>query len=239
VLETSVIQEGNSRVGYLHFLSFIEPSAAELDEAFNTLAAEGINELVLDLRYNTGGRIDIAGKLASQIGGNLVANRDFARFEYNSRYANNNFAYQYPAQTNALDLSRVFVLSTEETCSASEMVINGLRPFVDVITVGGTSCGKPYGTNGDEACGKVMHALRVSFVNADGAGDYYAGLNADCPANDNLADTLGNPTEALFSSALEYIRTGSCSAIAYRAKPPTSPHNLLNPAENEKRGLLR
>ncbi|MEE9332548.1 MAG: S41 family peptidase [Granulosicoccaceae bacterium] len=239
VLKTDVIVDGNQRIGYLHFLSFIETSNAELDAAFDYFSSENINELVLDLRYNGGGRISVAGKLASQIGGNLVQDKIFARFQYNARYANDNQVYIHPAQNNTLDLSRVFVLTTDETCSASEMVINGLRPFVEVITVGGTSCGKPYGTNGVERCGKVMQALRVSFVNADGVGDYYDGINTDCPTNDNLNDTLGSPTEALFSSALEYIRTGSCSAIAYRAKPLAPKFDIINPAMLEKQGLLR
>lgn len=239
VLATDVVQQGNQRVGYLHFLSFIEPSAAELDAAFTYFDTQDVNELVLDLRYNSGGRIDIAGKLAAQIAGNFVQSQDFARFQYNSRYSSNNFEFEFPQQTTALDLNRVFILTTDETCSASEMVINGLRPFVDVITVGSTSCGKPYGTYGDENCGKVMHALSVSFVNANGAGDYYDGLNADCPANDNMNDTLGNPTEALFSQALEYINTGSCSAIAYKAKSPTSAYERLKPDSFEKAGLLR
>ncbi len=239
VLATDVVQQGNQRIGYLHFLSFIETSAAELDTAFAYFAAQDVNELVLDLRYNTGGRIDIAGKLAAQIAGNFVQSQDFARFQYNSRYAANNFDYEFPQQTTALDLNRVFVLTTDETCSASEMVINGLRPFVEVITVGSTSCGKPYGTFGDENCGKVMQALRVSFVNANGVGDYYNGLNADCPANDNMNDTLGSPTEALLSQALEYINTGSCSAIAYKAKAPTPAYEQLKPANFEKAGVLR
>ncbi len=239
VLKTDVIQQGNQRVGYLHFLSFLETSNAELDSAIDELASQNINELVLDLRYNGGGRISVAGKLAAQIGGNIVRDEIFARFQYNTKYAANNVNYVHPTQTNALNLSRVFVLATEETCSASEMVINGLRPFVDVITVGGTSCGKPYGTNGDERCGKVMQALRVSFVNSAGVGDYYEGISADCPANDNLNDTLGTPTEALFSSALEYIRTGSCNAIAYRAKPLAPTFDGLNPEMLEKQGLLK
>jgi hypothetical protein len=76
-------------------------------------------------------------------------------------------------------------------------------------------------------------------VNANGVGDYYDGLSADCPANDNLNDTLGTPTEALFSQALEYINTGSCSAIAYKAKSQTADYELLNPANHEKAGLRR
>ncbi len=239
VLETEVVVEGNQRVGYLHFLSFLETSNAELDDAINYLAGENINELVLDLRYNGGGRISVAGKLAAQIGGSLVQGQPFAQFQYNAKYSANNQTYTHPTQTNTLDLNRVFVLTTDDTCSASEMVINGLRPFVEVITVGSTSCGKPYGTNGEERCGKVMQALRVSFVNANGVGDYYEGISADCPANDNLNDTLGNPTEALFSSALEYIRTGSCSAIAHRAKPLNPKLDLINPAMIEKQGLIR
>ena len=240
VLATSVVQEGNQRVGYLHFLSFVQTSADELDAAFEYFGSQNINELVLDLRYNGGGSVNIAGKLAAQIGGSSVQNKDFTRFQNNSRYAHEDETYQFPSQNNALDLSRVFVLTTGDTCSASELVINGLRPYVEVITVGGTSCGKPYGTQSDVRCGKAMHALRISLVNADGVGDFYQGLEADCPTNDNLNDTLGTPTEALFSSALEYIRSGSCSAIAaYRAKPQVVGDELLNPYKSELRGILR
>jgi len=240
VLETDVVQEGNQRIGYLHFLSFLETSAAELDAAFQYFASENINELVLDLRYNGGGRIDIAGKLASQIAGSIVRNKTFTSFEYNKKYAADNVSFGFPDEPLALDLNRVFVLTTGNSCSASELVINSLRPFIDVVTVGGTTCGKPYGSRSDEACGKAMHALRLSVVNSDGVGNYYDGIAADCPLDENLNDTLGTPTEALFSSAIEYIRSGSCLALATTRQAFDIPtEQILSPSMIDKQGLLR
>ena len=214
VLETSVVEHAGLRVGYLHFLSFLETSSAELETAFDFLEQQNIDELVLDLRYNGGGRIVVGNELASRIVGSAADNSDFSRFAYNDKYNHLDQSFPFYQLSDSLNLPRVFVLTTASTCSASEMVINGLRPFMEVITVGNTSCGKPYGTLGRTRCGKVMHALEVEFVNDSGVGAYYNGISADCPIDDNPADTLGSAQEALLGAALEYITTGSCSLVA-------------------------
>ncbi|MBX2835420.1 MAG: hypothetical protein KTR35_01115 [Gammaproteobacteria bacterium] len=239
VLETSVTTVGSNRVGYLHFLSFLETSSAELDQAFETLASENINELVLDLRYNSGGRISVANELASKIVGDGAAGADFTYFSHNDKYASYNQGYPFIDDVNSLNLSRVVVLATDDTCSASELVINGLRPFMEVITVGGTSCGKPYGTSGRTRCGKVMHALEVEFQNNSQVGGYFDGIPADCPANDDVFESPGVPGDPLMDAALGYIDQGSCTMVAGRSLDPEvsqlPPMNLL---DLEKRHLL-
>ena len=233
VLTSEVIASSGSRVGYLHFLSFLETSSAELDQAIGGFKQQGIDELVLDLRYNSGGRISVANELASKIIGSLGTGNDFARIAFNDRYSEYNLNKPFLDQTTALDLSRVFVLTTEDTCSASEMVINGLRPFIDVITIGSTSCGKPYGTSGRTRCGKVMHALEVEFVNANNVGGYFNGITADCPAEDNVEHTLGSASDALFATATEYIHTGSCALAANQAKSRIRSTPAIYPEQDE------
>jgi len=165
VLDAKVLTQGNSRIGYLNFLTFIEPSEAELNSAFNQFRAENIDELVLDLRHNLGGRISIAEQLASQIAGNAVEGGAFTRLNFNRKYSEKNVSFPFEVRQNAVNLPRVFVLTSPNTCSASEMVINNLRPFIDVITIGDTTCGKPYGSSSRRQCGKAINALEVEFVN--------------------------------------------------------------------------
>ncbi len=237
VIDTRVVNHNGSKVGYLHFFTFIEPSSAELATAFAELAAADVDELVLDLRYNSGGRINIAAELAGYIGGGGTQGKTFATYAFNNKYASHNESLDFETHNNALGLSRVFALTTDRTCSASEMVINGLRPFIDVVTVGSTSCGKPYGTSGRTSCGKVMHALEVEFQNASGVGGYFDGIGADCAAADNPHQTLGSANENLFSSALGYMDTGSCQQVAYRSAYRRTLPDLLNPLRDQLGGL--
>ncbi len=211
VLDTQVITHNNDRVGYLNFLTFLETSEAELNTAFDSLKSENVDELVLDLRHNLGGRISVAEQLGSLIAGTAVENTTFTRFTFNDKYASANTSYPFQARDNALGLSRVYVLTSPETCSASEMVINSLKPFIDVITVGGRTCGKPYGTRSREYCGKSINALEVNLVNAVNAGGYYDGIPADCPVSEDLSQALGSRSENLFNAALSHVTTSQCA----------------------------
>lgn len=247
VLENTVVDTGNARVGYLSFLTFIETAREELAEAFANLASDNIDELVIDLRFNGGGRIDVANELASRVIGNGGENRNFLRYQFNDKYqsvvSEDSLREPFKALDNSLDLARVYVLTTPSTCSASELVINGLSPYVDVITVGDTSCGKPYGTSGRylaSNCNKVMHAVEVEFVNDSGVGDYAAGLPATCAASDEYREALGDPTESLLFAALQHVSTGSCTATlatnastVWRASAANAALNPVNPHRSE------
>jgi len=220
VLDTQVIDHNGTQVGYLHFYQFIDTSAAELLTAFTKLEAANVSELVLDLRYNSGGRVVIANELASYIAGNGKTDKPFATYRPNDKFADNAISINFVNQAQALDLNRVFILQSAETCSASELVVNGLRPFMDVITVGATTCGKPYASNARAACGKVMSALELESTNADGAGGYYDGINADCLVSENVSLPLGSPSEPLFKAALDYASIGTCNSLAARTRAP-------------------
>lgn len=247
VLDTKVIETDTARVGYLSFLTFIETANDELQTAFEQLANENVDELVIDLRYNGGGRISVANVLASRVVGTGGAGHDFLRLQYNDFYQNqfdpDSLRRPFLALDNALDLSRVYVLTQPGTCSSSELVINGLSPLVDVITVGDTTCGKPFGTRGrdlDASCNKVMHAVEVEFVNDAGVGGYADGIAATCAATDSYASALGDPQESMLATALQHVATGACeTSIAASLRSPATKrsNSSINPVNPHSNGF--
>jgi C-terminal peptidase prc len=216
---TKIFEIDNKKIGYLVFLTFIEPSYDELKQAFKTFKEEGIDELVLDLRYNTGGRLHIADELASLI----TVNEDslFLKFLYNDKYSEYNFYYKLYTLDESLGLNRVVVLTTSSTCSASESVINGLKPYVDVITIGSTSCGKPVGMNPVKFCDKVMSAITFEVKNALDEGEYFNGILPVCKANDDLNVSLGDLNESMLKEAVYYLVNDKCSTtiLAKKIRP--------------------
>ena len=214
VLDTRVITNDSGDVGYLNFYQFIAKSGAELAEAFSTLKTAGITELVLDLRFNSGGRISVANELSSYIVGANHDDHVFTTYAFNDKYSANNLSQNFKQLSDSLTLNRVFVLQSDNTCSASELVINSLRPFMEVITVGETSCGKPYATSPNVGCGKVVNALQIDLLNANGVGGYFDGIEADCPVQADVRVALGDINEPLLSAALHYINVGSCPLTA-------------------------
>jgi C-terminal peptidase prc len=211
---TRVFDVDGRKVGYVFFRNFVRPSVAALDEAFAALREAGVTELVLDLRYNGGGLVDVAVHLASLIGGTPTSNQVFAEYRHNDRNRRRDETLRFSAPAQALGLSRVVVIATQGSASASELVINGLEPFVPVIVVGDRTYGKPVGQYVLPFCDKVLAPVSFSMVNANGQGDYFSGLPADCQAGDDIAHDLGDAAEASLAEALGFIRTGACSASA-------------------------
>lgn len=206
-----VIEQGGRSVGYVLFTSFVEPSIDELDQAFRVLKDAGVQELVVDLRYNGGGRLSVARHLASLIAGDAGKARDVVyRVEYNDDLIDANESYDFERLNNALHLDRVHFLTTWRTLSASELVINAVRPYVDTRVIGGTTGGKPVGMRSFEFCDKILFPITFRLVNAAGVTDYFEGLEADCPASDDLLHELGDPKEGSLAAALTLIDTGAC-----------------------------
>ena len=202
------------RVGYLFFRNFVEPSRAALSEAFDALRSVGATELVLDLRYNGGGLVSIAQHLASLIGGSRTDGQVFAEYFHNSRNAFRNETTRFEGKPNSLNLQRLVVITTRSSASASELVINALRPFIPVTTIGEPSYGKPVGQYGITFCDKVLYPVAFTLRNANGQGDFFGGIPADCAAPDDADRQLGDAQEASLAEALHVVATGQCSAVA-------------------------
>jgi hypothetical protein len=198
----------NNDVGYLLFNDHIAASEQALIDAINQLNAAGIVDLVLDLRYNGGGFLDIASELAYMIAGPATAGRIFETLEFNNKHPTTNpvtgqplspvpfhtttqgFSTPAGQALPTLNLPRVFVLTGSGTCSASESIINSLRGVgVQVFLFGSTTCGKPYGFYATDNCSTTYFTIQFRGVNAMGFGDYADGYS---PLN-----TVGNPGELL------------------------------------------
>lgn len=198
-------------VGYLLFRNFVQPSYAALDDAFAALKEAGATELVIDLRYNGGGLVDVATHLASLVGGAVTNGRVFGEFHHNDKNVRLNSTLRFDNPPQTLTLQRLFVITTHASASASELIINGLRPHIPVIVVGSTTYGKPVGQYGFTFCDKVLAAVSFSIVNADGQGDYFDGIPPTCTAGDDVEHDLGSADESSLAEAIRYIRTGQCT----------------------------
>ena len=214
VSATRTIDVRGRRVGYIHFRNFVTPSVAALNNAFAQLKAEGAEDLVLDLRYNGGGLVSVAQQVGGLVGGSLTNGQVFSEFFHNDKNSSRNSSLRFELPAATLDLPRLVVITTRASASASEAVINGLRPFVPVTVVGDTTYGKPVGQYGFDFCDKTLYPVAFAVRNARGEGDYFAGIPVDCAAADDLDHAIGDGAEASLAEALGYIRTGSCSGRA-------------------------
>jgi C-terminal peptidase prc len=214
VSQTAVLSAGSSRVGYIHFRNFVQPSVEALNTAFTQIRDQGATEIVLDLRYNGGGLVSVAQHLAGLIAGPPLVGQVFVQFTHNDKQSSRNTAYNFEAKPQALTASRLVVIATRGSASASEAVVNGLRPYMDVKVVGDATYGKPVGQYGFDFCEKVLYPVAFLVTNARGEADYFDGIPADCAAPDDVDHALASPQEASLAEALHVVRTGRCSGTA-------------------------
>lgn len=213
VLVTEVVETETQTIGYIALSSFIENTSSEFSDAVDTLAAGNVTELVLDLRYNGGGRVRASNHVASYIGGSNVQDSVYNKTIHNDKYNSSNNSSNFTTFANALNLSRVYVLTTASTCSASELVMNSLSPFIEVIQVGGTTCGKPVGMYGKTFCEQIILPIEFQSVNANEQGDYFDGLVADCSASDDLTHGFADVEEDMFNAAIFHMNNSQCRPV--------------------------
>jgi C-terminal processing protease CtpA/Prc len=239
----SVIEQNGRKYGYVHFTTFSPRTAEEsLFDAFDQLQAANIDDIVLDLRYNGGGLLAIASQLSYMIAGPSRTNGvNFETLQFNDKANGINpvtgepisptpfyttgvgFTVPSTRQAPTVDKPRVFVLTTGRSCSASEAVMNGLRGIdVEVIQIGTSTCGKPYGFYPTENCGTTYFTIQFRGVNNKNFGDYADGfapgravgnlgdVMPGCTVGDDFNNLLGDPAEAMLSAAITYAETGSC-----------------------------
>jgi C-terminal processing protease CtpA/Prc len=223
IVHYEVLNQGDSKIGYMVFQDFITAAYAELEEAFTYFANQSIDELIVDLRYNGGGSVFVADTLAGLLIGDNFADQPFVNLRYNRYYARYwNKTYDIPDIKSGLNLSRVFFIGTEYTASASELVINGLKPYTQAILAGSKTHGKPVGMNTWKIKNYVVLPVTFKYTNANNEGDFYDGLEPALPAGDDLTKDFGDPEEASLKAVLKYIETGavpvkSTKSTGYRA----------------------
>lgn len=245
VNETAVLNTPSGQVGYIHFTTFSPDSSEEqIVNAVQQLSDANVSDLILDLRYNGGGLLAVASELSFMVAGQArTQNRTFEQLRFNDRAGNVNpvtgapnapipfystaqgFTLPIGQSLPALNLNRVYILSTERTCSASEAVINGLRGIdVEVVLIGDITCGKPFGFYPTDNCGRTYYTIQFQGVNEKNFGDYADGFvpqNANfqfgarapgCQVADQLVAPLGTEGDPLIGAALQYRGDGTCPA---------------------------
>ncbi len=251
VQNVGTISAPTGTVGYMLFNDHIATAEQLLVSAFQQLAAARVDDLVLDIRYNGGGYLDIASEVAYMVAGPAATSgRTFEKTVFNDKYPSTDpvtgqaitpvpfhstsqgFSGPSGQALPALNLSRVTVLTSASTCSASESIVNSLRGVgVQVIQIGATTCGKPYGFYPQDNCGTTYFSIEFKGVNDQGFGDYPDGFsptNASgtvgvtlpgCQVGDDFTHALGDPNEGRLAAALGYLVNQSCAAES--AAPPT------------------
>lgn len=207
-----------TKAGYLVLKDFITQAEAPVVSALASFRAQGATEVIVDLRYNGGGRVSTANLLASQIVGAVHGSKLFTRLVYNAGNQASNSNINLTAAP-APAFGRVVVLTGSRTCSASELVVNGLAPYVNVVTIGGATCGKPYGFNPVASCGNTFSVVNFQARNANGFGSYENGLTPTCPVADEFTGALGDPAEKLTGAAMSYLSSGSCPTATAKVTP--------------------
>ena len=269
---TNTFDVNGIKIGYIFYRRFFEDYDDELNAAIGQLQAQGITELVLDLRYNPGGRVSSAVALASMIYGTNT-NQLFVKQRWNSKRQSDfsaasleqNFISQLDGgvSINSLGLNRVFVLTTDRSASASELLINGLDPFMDVIQVGTTTTGKnefsltlvddpgnnfPYTYNPERESfintenSWAIQLLCGRYENSAGFSEFTSGLVPEIQLEEDLLNlgTLGDLNEPLLARAIEEI-TGASGKRDFTVKMPVrvfADSDLFDPLRNVMIGDL-
>lgn len=215
------------KVGYFAFDVFVStlndrgnPTyvKTQLDQLIAQFAEHGIRELIVDLRYNGGGAVVTAEYLSNvlapvSVGNSLMytnkVNENLSAF-LNARRVQADFSPVHFSGAKPLSLDRIYMLVTESTASASELLINILKPHIDVKLIGEhATYGKPVGYFAWNVRGVDLYAVSFQTFNSEGFGDYFSGMPVDKVAYDDLTKDFGDPAEALIAEALHYARTGS------------------------------
>lgn len=230
ILVNKVIVSGSHKIGYLMYNAFYADYDTQLNTAFGTLKSQGITDLVLDLRYNTGGSILTATRLASMITGSYTG-QVFAKQQWNDKiqsyFDTNNpesiknlFTDKIGTTIiNSVGMTKVYILTSKSSASASELVINGLKPYITVVQIGDITTGKNVGSvtlydsptfgkeNRNANHRYAMQPIVLKIVNGAGFGDYQNGIEPNFTLKENIGnlDALGNSTEPLLSLAIAKI----------------------------------
>ena len=222
---SKVIESDGKKTGYLYFLDFNGGLASSLIPVFSNFRAEGITDLILDLRYNAGGQVAEAAAICTMIAQNVTFDKAFITYKGNKNGGNRTESIGTAAtfdrtvnfnvllQQN-LGLSKVYILSTAATASASEVMINNLKPFIQVIQIGEKTRGKDkasfriFDARSPKQVNWEMHPIVYKLFNAQGTGNYSAGIPPDVSVNEiNTLPLLpfGDQADPLVKAAMARI----------------------------------
>jgi len=263
---STTLDINGTKIGYLLYQRFNSDFNEELNDVFGQFIADGVTELVLDMRYNPGGSVNTSRLLASMIYGTNTNDlyikqrwNDKQQERFSDSQLEDFFANQIRSGVplNSLNLNRVFVLATGSSASASELVINGLNPYIDVIHIGTTTRGKnefsislvddpdnrySYSPSREDNINPdnkwIIQPLVGRNENSAGFIDYTAGFSPDFELREDVFDlgTFGNPDEPLLARAIDEI-TGVSSKSLSKQQLSSSPNEIIE-IDFQERGIM-
>ena len=246
VLYKNVFETGGKKVGYFVFNQFFgQPSRNELAQVFAYFQSQNINELIIDLRYNSGGSVETQDTLAGLLAPYAANNQTMYKYIFNPTLQNNQhqlirnkpgYGNIFTSAANTvkfekagnLNLSRIFAIVSGSSASASELLINNLKPYMDVKLIGDTTYGKPVGFFPIPIYNYDIYPISFKTVNSTGNADYYTGFVPDKLVPDGVDKHWGHADEPCLATALKYITTGS-----FRISANSSQQDLRLRAANE------
>ena len=216
-----ILEDGGRKVGYINLRTFFSDSASDqLRKAFEQLNQQGVTEVILDLRYNGGGFINVAQTL-----GDLMADgkagQVFSKTIFRPSRSNLNTTDLFGNEPNAIPVQKLAVIATQSTASASELVTNSFIPYLgqNIALIGSDSYGKPVGQEAfdNTDCDDRYRIVSLKTVNKNDQGDYFTGLASvmpnTCRAEDDITNQFGDPNEDSISTALDFLAGRSCTPI--------------------------
>ncbi|MCT2558514.1 S41 family peptidase [Tsuneonella sp. YG55] len=238
-----ILNDGGKRVGYVNLRTFITPANADLRTAFGTFRAQGVTEVIVDLRYNGGGLVSVAEVLGDLMAADKVG-RVFGYVTYRPSKASRNETDYFGSEANAIAATKIAFIGYGGTASASELVANAFPPYLGANTalVGGNTYGKPVGQEAFDKteCDDRLRLVTFKLENANRQGEYFNGLASTfpktCAAADDITRQLGDPNETAIKAALDFLGGRTCTPITVSASGQgtlgTRPsRDLLEPRE--------
>jgi carboxyl-terminal processing protease len=216
-----VRSQNGQRIGYVFVKDMISQVGSPLASVMTNFRNQGIQQLVLDLRYNGGGLVSTGATVASYGAGNRGSGQVYTKLLYNDKQSGSNQTYNFSNPGAWAGFAKVYVLAGERTCSASEQVINGLRGVgVDAVLIGDVTCGKPVGfLPRDNACGTTYSIVNFEGVNARNEGRYFNGLTPTCAVAEDFAKPIGALDDPLLVAAAAHVDSGACPVALTRESP--------------------
>ncbi len=206
-------------VAYLNLRTFISTAETPLRDAYAQFRAQGIQYFIVDFRYNGGGLVSIADLVGDLHAFGRSPGDVFSFTRFNASKSSNDSVRRFMSQQQSVAPVRIAFITTGSTASASELVINSLKPWIEVAIVGSDTYGKPVGQSAFDLNGCNLRLRLVTFkvTNADGEGDYFDGLAPTlpfaCAAADDLTRSPWDEAESSTAAALSWLGTGACGQV--------------------------
>ncbi len=249
-----IIDDGGKKVGYLNLRTFIDSADPDLRAAFASFKAQGVTEVIVDLRYNGGGLVSISELFGDLLAANKVG-QVFSYTTFRASKANNNSTKTFASQPQAIAATKIAFIGSSGTASASELLANAFIPYLgnNVALIGSNTYGKPVGQIALDKpeCDDRIRVVAFRTENANHQGDYFNGLASvfpqTCAAPDDITHQLGDPNESQIKAALDFLAGRMCTPITaaagQRALSEAPKRELIRPenptaAQHETPGLF-